>query len=381
MATIAMVAARSSAGADWSETLDADLYGAYDTNPRLLPGSHVSDQSAQLIVDGTTMLQSELGELDLTPRFSATRYDRDTGLDIDTGSINLSYTEKLERGQWNLGGQVLTDSTASSELGTTGITDVNFRHYSETAQAGYQYLLSERLSWQLSGFWQGTRYNDAAQHYGLTDYDYGSIQSGTTWSFNELLLGSINASAVRITPQVGPVENAYSASLQLKRNLNAGYAWRVSAGATRVAAGRGASGSSSVFELGASRQGQRVQWDVSIRRAVLPIGLGLLAREDTANVAITVSTTEYSTLNLALSAIRSYPVTSYLYVNPEISLGFQVYSGASWGQASAEWQYHFTPRLALSVAYLESRARNNNVPQWADGNQARLGILWQSNRL
>jgi hypothetical protein len=382
MATmVAMTAGRSAPGADWSETLEAVANAAYDTNPQLLPGSHMSDQSAQLAADGSTTMQTELGQLTVTPRLSIVRYARETNLDIDTGNVNVSYVEKLERGQWNIGGQATTDSTVTSELGTTGITSVNFRHYQDNATLGYQYLSTERLSWQVQGSWQTARYNADAQHSGLTNYDYGSVQVGPTWTFSERVQGSLILGADRINPQFAPTEKDYSANLQLNRSLSERYAWRASIGGTRVESGSGPSGSSSLFETGVTWRGERIQWDVSVKRSVLPIGLGLLARQDAAALSVLASTTEHSTLNLSFNAIRSYPVTAVFNIAPGISLGFPVYSGASWGQATAEWQYHFSPNWALSAAYMQARARNENAPEWANRKQARLGIVWQSGRL
>jgi hypothetical protein len=114
---------------------------------------------------------------------------------------------------------------------------------------------------------------------------------------------------------------------------------------------------------------------------VLPIGFGLLARQDVAALSVVASTTEHSTLSFSSNGIRSDPVSTVLNLAPGVSIGFPVYGGASWVQASAEWQYHFSPHWALSAAYTQARARNNNVPQWANTNQARLGIVWQSGRL
>jgi hypothetical protein len=380
LTTTAMAGGTAVPAADWSETLEAAANAAYVTNPQLQPGSNVADKSALLGVDGSVSAQTERGQLSLTPRFSIIRYQQLTGLNTETGSIDITYLEKLERGQWTFTAQALTDSTVTSELGLTGITNVNRRHDAGTASLGYQYLSSERLSWQLQGAWQVTRYSDAAR-FGLTDYDYGSVQFGPTWSFSERLQGSLNIEADRINPKGGATENDYSVSMQLKRSLSERYAWRASIGATRVDSGSTGSATSSVFELGATRQGERAQWDVSVKRAVLPVGLGLLAREDQATATIVVGTSERSTLNLSVSAIRSDPVSLSIYLNPYISLRYLVYSGASWGQASAEWKYNFSPHWSISTAYVQARARSGNLQEWANGNQARLAMLWQSGRL
>ncbi len=380
LAAIGIAAGRTSQAADWSETLDANLNAAYDTNPALVPGSSIADQSAQLTVDGNLAAQTERDQFTLTPRFSIIRFEQETGLDYQTAALNLAFQQNLERGQWSLTGQALTDSTVTSELGLTGITEINRRHYAGNVSLGYQYLVTERLSWQVQGSWQNTHYTDAAQ-FGLTNYQYESLELGPAWSFTDRLLGSLFFEADEISPQSEVPEKDYSATAQLKRKLTEQYTWRVSAGATRVDVNGAYDTTSGVFELGASRQTERVQWDVAVRRSVLPIGLGLLAREDQASLAIAVSTSERSTLNLSFNAIRSDPVSLVLYLNPFISLNYLVYAGASWGAVNGEWKYNFSPHWALSLACSQSRARNNNAPQWANGNQARLGVVWQSGRL
>jgi hypothetical protein len=309
-----------------------------------------------------------------------TRYQHETGLDINTGSIDFAFLEKLERGQWTLTSQALTDSTVTSELGLTGITNINRRHDAASVSSGYQYLSSERLSWQLQGSWQKTRYSDAAR-FGLTDYDYGSLQFGPAWSFTERLQGSLNLETDRINPQGGTLQKDYSASLQLKRSFSEKYAWRASLGRTRVDSGSSGSTTTSLVELGATRQGERTQWDVSVKRSVLPIGLGLLAQEDQAAVSVVAGTSPHSTLNLSASIIRTDPVAFTVYLDPQISIHFLAYSGASWGQLNAEWKYQFSPKWTLSAAYVYARAHSGNWQQWAIGNQARLGLLWQSGRL
>ena len=83
--------------------------------------------------------------------------------------------------------------------------------------------------------------------------------------------------------------------------------------------------------------------------------------------------TAHTTLHVSVSAIRT---------NPVIYLSYLVYNGASWGQASAEWQYQFAEHWMLSVSYLRARARDGGGLQpWADGDRAQLGILWRSGRL
>ena len=378
LTTFAMT--RGTLAADWSETLEAGGNLAYNTNPLLQPRGNLSDQSAQLTADGTTIAQTERTQFTVTPRFSIVRYAHQIGYDEDTGSIDLSYVEKSERGQWTLSGEALSDTTVTSELGTSGITGINRRRYVETASVGYQYAVTERLTWQVQGTWQDTRYSEALQ-YGLTNYQYASAVFGPNWNFTERVQGSLILETDEISPQAGQTQKDYSASLQVKRSFSEQYAWRISAGATRVEAGNSGGGTSSVFEIGATRQGELVQWDASFKQAVLPIGLGLLAREDIAALSVTANISEHTTFGVSINSTRSDPVAISVYFLPGIAVPYQIFSGANFEQATASWNCHFTEHWTVLLAYTQSRARNYSIPFWANGNQARLGVLWQSGRL
>ena len=371
LTSLAAASSRETPAADWSGKLDASMSLAYVTNPEWIPGSNVGDEFAQLSVGGVTTAESELGQLSVTPRFTSTRYDHDTALDIDAGSLDLAYQRKLERGSWAFEGQTLTDSTITSELGTTGLTETNRRHYANTLSLNYQYLATERLTCQVQGAWQGTRYTDALR-FGLTDYTYGSALVSATWSFSDRMQGSLALSANRLAPDVGFRQDSDSVTLQLARSITEQYSWRASVGATHVDAGSAGTSTDSVFEAVASRQTERVHWDLSVKRAVLPIGLGFLAPQTSVTLGVTVATTERSVLNLSVAGLRT----------DEVKFGGLVFfSGTTWAQGSLEWRYNFAQNWTVSGTYQQGRSRDLEHSTWANGGQARLGIVWQSGRL
>ena len=376
LTTSAMAASKSAGAADWSGTLESALNAAYVINPRLVAGGDMSDETGQLTVDGKTTAQTERDSLTLTPRFTLTRYVHDTDLNREEGSLTVNFKEKLERGQWTFDGIASTDSTLTSELGTTGITYVNLRHNTGLAELGYVYSSTERLSWSLQVGGQIARYEDAKE-FGLTNYDYGSVQFGPSWNFSELVLGSVTLEADRLNPETGAKQTDYSASLQLQRSFSERYSWHASLGGARVNYGStetsaSSSSTSAQYEVGATYKGERLQWDLSARRAIVPIGLGLLAPQTVVALVIAANTSEYSTLSLSLNGIRSDAV----FVDH-----FPVYGGATWGQAGVEWRHNFTTHWAFTVGYQQSRARALDVTEWANGKQAHIGITWNSGRL
>src|SRR5262249_37801692 len=139
-----------------------------------------------------------------------------------------------------------------------------------------------------------------------------------------------------------------------------------------TASSHGSSSTSAQYEIGATYKGERLQWDLSAKRAIMPIGIGLLAPETVVAVALTANTSEYSTLSLSLNGIR----TDAVFVDH-----FPVYGGATWGQVAIDWRHHFTTHWALSVGYWQSRSRAGDVTEWANGKQAHIGISWESGRL
>jgi hypothetical protein len=376
LTTSAMAASKSAAAADWSGTLESALNAAYVINPRMVAGGDMSDETGQLTIDGKATAQTERDSLTLTPRFALIRYDHDTDLNREEGSLTLNFKQKLERGQWTFDGIASSDSTVTSELGTTGITYVNLRHNAGLAELSYVYFSTERLSWSLQVGGQVSRYEDAAK-FGLTDYDYGSVQFGPSWNFSERVQGSLTLGADRLNPQTGARQNDYSASLQLQRSFSERYSWHASLGAARVEYGStetsASSASTSVqYEVGATYKGDRLQWDMSAKRAIVPIGIGLLAPQTVVALVIAANTSEYSTLSVSLNGIR----TDAVFVDH-----FPVYGGATWGQAGVEWRHNFTTHWALSLGYQQGRSRANDVSEWANGKQAHIGVTWNSGRL
>jgi hypothetical protein len=376
LTTSAMAASKTAGAADWSGALESSLNAAYVINPRMIAGGDTSDETGVLLVDGSAMAQTERSQLTLTPRFTVTRYDHETDLNREDGSLTVNFKEKLERGQWTFDGIASTDSTITSELGTTGITYVNLRHNAGLAELGYVYSSTERLSWSLQVGGQIARYEDARE-FGLTNYDYGSVQFGPSWNFSERVQGSLTLEADRLHPQTGARQNNYSASLQLQRSFSERYSWRASLGGSRVEYGStetsaSSASTSSQYEVGATYKGERVQWDLSARRAIVPIGIGLLAPQTVLALVIAANTSEHSTLSVSLNGIRSDAV----FVD-----NFPFYGGATWGQAGVEWRHNFTTHWAFTVGYQQSRARALDVTEWANGKQAHVGVTWNSGRL
>ena len=235
-------------------------------------------------------------------------------------------------------------------------------------------------SWLFSASWSTNRYSGAGQ-FGFTTLNYTSVQLGPSWNFSDHLQGSLVLGTDHTQPKNKTPQKDYSASLQLRRTLDEHYTWRGAVGATRVITGPGTQTTTSVFELGVNRQGERASLDLDAKRSVVPIGFGLLAREEQANLSVKLRPLEHGTLSLTLTAQRTDPVSTFFFLFPGFGFHIQLYSGATWESATAEYRYDLSPRWVCTAALVRSRAQAGRTHPWGDGDQARIGVVWQGGRL
>jgi hypothetical protein len=370
LASIAMVlGADGVRAADWERSLTSGLAAGWVSNPALVVAERTDDRIAALTLSGRAVARTELGTLTLTPRFAVTRYDSNRTLDNNTGALQLDYARHSERSQWAISAQGLVDSTLTSELGLTGASNINRRHESANAGGSFQTSTTRKLSWFANASWIGHRYIDAFST-GLNDYQYVSAGSGAAWTFNERSQLSLVLGSDRTLPKQGADQNAWSASLRWAGSWTERSSWSIQGGATRFdTAGGMATGA--LVELTASSASERAHWTASLRHDVSPIGYGLLVRKDQAAFNYGRNLSEHSDLGVFLNYIRS---------DPPNQLQSALYHGAQYLQAGAEWRWRLTDALDLNASCSHVRARGSQVAGWATGNEARIGVVWQSGR-
>lgn len=366
---MATTAYRTGRAADWQDLLVANLTGGWVSNPSLLPDVSQGDRFASLTLSGTGALSTEVSQLTFAPRLAVTRYDMFKNLNTDTGAVDAAYTRTFERGKWTFSAEALVDSTLTSELGLTGITNINRRHEAYSGTTSYESSPQERLSWFANGLWASNRYIDAAS-VGLEAYRYVSANLGPTWSFSDRVSSSLVLGADQTSTQSSPNQDTHSASLRVNSQWSERSAWSLQAGTTQVDAGPSHS-TAALLVLTASSTGERYHWDASLRHDVSPIGLGTLARTDRATFNLHTALSERSELNFYCNLIRSAPASI---------AQFTVYNGAEWAQLGAEWHRQLTGNFDAIAGFSRAHARSGTAVPWADQTQIRLSILWQSRR-
>lgn len=362
---VLVAGAREAGAADWNSSLSAGLSAGWNSNPALTARDMPDDRLAALTLSADATARTERDTFSVTPRFTATRYEVDRSLDTDTGSLDLSYARRFERSRSQVSLQALVDSTLTSELGQSGITDVNRRHESLAAAASQEWSLGESLSWSASGSWQAHRYIDAAST-GLNNYRHAGVSTGPMWSLSETTQAGLVLGAERTMPNTGNDQNAWSASVRIGGRWSERSAWNVQGGATRVDAGTGMS-TGALVEASASSGSERLRWSASLRHDVSPVGYGFLARKNRLQLSVAGEPGERDSVSIFAAYSRSGALKF---------ARFTVFDASQYVQAGIEWRRRLFERVELAGSLSHVRARSGRLAGWADSTQARLGLVW-----
>ena len=178
LVVIALLGAASAAPvhcADWSLVPSFDLSERYEQNVGLRAVNAFGSNSTELGLGLALRGSTESTSYAIEPRLAWQRYGNsgDQNLDRDEQRAHLSFDHKGELNTLS-GDLVLTsDSTLTSELGTTGINQFNRRHQELLSSLNYTWQWSERYSLVPTVSYRKSRYLDAAD-LGLLDFNYAS---------------------------------------------------------------------------------------------------------------------------------------------------------------------------------------------------------------
>lgn len=350
--------------ADWSTHSTFQLGMAVDSNPRMLDEAPRSAASSLAHVAAGLSRQTETARIDVDATASAYRYGADAALDRSDRQLALQMSRRGERYSLGSGINLTWDTTLTSELGTTGITEYNQRHRARAVSLAPQWQLTPRFSTRLALGWQDSSYAHAVRG-GLSGYDYTYV--GTT---SEFIAGPATRASLALS--VGRLDSTRyhydTDNIDLRFSLVHAWSQRwtgsISGGPSRVRAdGRRSSGS--VFGGTLSRRAELFSLDASVERSTSPSGSGLLSRKDEITFGSTVSLAEQVTASASLGMIRSRDIMP--------GAGFAA-ARVSYARAGASLGWNLARGWNLSMSAGDARQRV------ADGTarnlDARLSFSW-----
>ena len=371
-AVTAGLASGSALAAEWTFTPSADFLTQSQQNPGL-SANEDSKHDVSNGVGATATLgvqrRTERTTLSLSPVVRAYRYSNNSNLDRDEGQLNLSYDWLGETVSWNAGANAARDTTLTSELGTTGLTQGNLRHESWNVSVGPTWALSER--WQLQSTLEtnASRYPD--QQEGLSNYRYSTALVSTTYTVNEQIAVSLYGTAGKLEAQGngGNTDNQsanirlqYAWSLLTSFGASIGRSWVTSGGARRQGL---------LYSVTASHAFEKSSLGFSVSRRQSPSGAALLTEADEASLSFATQFTERLSATVGASYSKRRNVLSRFDIDLERVRYSHADVGLSWRMAP-NWKVD----LSAGTAIQQVGSAFFNDELTGRGYNVRLGLSW-----
>jgi hypothetical protein len=367
-ALVALFALPASA-ASWVAVPAARLGGDYNDNVQLTSVNAVPTYGASADLGMPVVLTSEALEIRLVPRLVLARYQRLPAYNRHDQYVTLGLTRTAPATSTALELGWTNDSTLTSELGTTGLTQSNRRHHAMTATATQTWAPAERWSYALQLSGERDQYLQAAGT-GLVDYNYlsGSVQSQYLLSTRAKIGLSLTSARLTIPDGTLPLRDNRYAEITLENHWNALWTSNLAAGPSQIRV-RGSNDSGLVYSALLSRRGERSTLELSAKQDVTPNGFGLLVRRRELGTTFTWPLSERLRLTGAVRQVRSsqalerfnYTFGRIDFLNTEVTLG---------------WDASPTTSLLIGGGHVQQRSAYTTAE--AVGTHAYIGVRWSA---
>jgi hypothetical protein len=176
----------------WQIQPSVNLQLGYDDNPQTssesAKGSFVTSLSGAL----SAIRSAEASDLAFSVGVASNVYSDAADLDNTTGYLGLDLGHRLERHQFRLGLQYLTQSTLYAQQPPSRLSQVNQQQKTLTVRPSWGYLLNERMTLNLGATLQDVTFEDAGS-VSANDYRLGTVDLGVGYALTErfALTGSL----------------------------------------------------------------------------------------------------------------------------------------------------------------------------------------------
>ena len=357
-----------SRASEWSATPQLNVHGDYWENPRLVYGGGDTVDGVTAELSAAIARRTETTEVDVAPLIRVRRYSGDEHLNGSDDVLRILAKKSMERISWSLSGTAMRDSTLTSELGTTGFTQVNKRRKYADLSIGPTFQISERTQLSLGAYGQSVNYENS-ENTGLLDYRYVSASITGTRQLTERSQLAIAVSGGRNFVPDAPVNEMknYSTTLQYVHQWDPTWNLTLWGGPSRVTS-EFSSNNGGIYGGALRHQGERFTIDASVERNSRPTGTGMIEQVDAATLSDTFRVTERLSGGIGLSYTHSRESARVLRFRPPDVKYLHV-------DANFTWQW--TERLNIVLSAGRNTQRSDFESQTAKGYLISLGINWQ----
>lgn len=284
---IAATAAPVAQAGVWNVVGQGSLGVNYDDNVRLSSSNQVADWSGVADASGSLSYQDDAFLFQVSPRVLAARYDVEHTSNRTEEYLTLLAQKTTETGNASVSLSGTQDTTLTSELGLTGLSDVNKKHRVGSVTMENSWNLTERIVASTQVYASASRYLDA-QLTGLVDYNYGSGVVSASYDWTERSSFTLQASAGKL--QVPDIEAYDKVNLSVTLGYRARLAsqWNValSFGPSKIRT-EGRTDTGTVYNASLTHDAELMHINLSVNRDVTPNGFGLLSRREQIRLGLT----------------------------------------------------------------------------------------------
>jgi hypothetical protein len=239
------------------------------------------------------------------------RFENDQSLNRTEYSASFDGRRVGERSSWVGRFDYVRDTTLTSELGLSGITQVDRDHEARTLTVAPSFRLSERGRISIQTGWSQSRY-EKAENTGLTDYDYGSASIAGDYSlWQGASLGLSGSGGVVRVPDFGTTSRNYAAQLTFRADASELWSWSVGVGPSRITTDI-AEDDGLEYRFDASRRTERVSIGIEAVRSVIATGRGVLSKRLMGTIAGSAQIASHTSISLNAQWSRNEEIVSSL---------------------------------------------------------------------
>ncbi|MGE0188353.1 MAG: hypothetical protein AB7F79_02845 [Steroidobacteraceae bacterium] len=351
----------------WGTTGSVQLAGNYDDNARLSTLNVVSAASGSSDLSAKLLYQDDSFLCSINPRMLALRYDGDRTLNRTEGYLTLLARRTTETGSNSVSLAGTSDTTLTSELGTTGLSEINKQRRNVATTINTQWDVTEKFSTSTQLYAAANRYIDAKQT-GLVDYNYGSVLINSVYQWTNQSSLSLQASAGKLQVPEYARLNKTNQSVTLGYVVQWSPQWssNVSLGPSRIQT-RSGTQSGSVYNIGFSREAERSMFSASVAREVTPNGFGSLSQREKYQFNWNVQLTDRWSSNWSATAIRNENIAES---------GAPAGDRLTYSDISGSVTWRITPTWGTAFTIGQTRQRVGDNQTTAARNHAVLSISW-----
>jgi hypothetical protein len=353
--------------AEWAVEPAANLSAYFSNNPRL---QNLGQQDAYGgLFDASLALarRTEISQSWLRTALASRRFTNQPLLDTDDQSLALGWSRLVEHGQWGANVNAIRDHTLSSELETTGLTEVNKRRTSLEGTLSGEWRTTERLAVGSRLTFQRVDYEQDPLRL-LVDYDYPSAIVYAQYTSSERTIWSVNAAGSSLQgPQVIFGARNYTLRTGVQHDFDEHWQAGFSIGPSRLEPRYGESSYGLAYSANVSHPGERNIWTLDVARQRSPNGYGVLSDQTSLDTHLTHYISEIWTLDSGLRLVRS---------DDQYGRGFNLHARRDYGRADVRLNRRLSADWNLALAWAYSRQRYAGPSPDASGHEVTLGVRW-----